>query len=53
MIISVKPKCGFRSVNPVVLFVCKIKRPMVSVIRKDRGSHLAPDNAIGSFILTP
>ena len=53
MIINVKLKCGFRSDNPVVLFICGNKRPMVSVIRKDRGSHLGPDNAIGFFILTP
>lgn len=44
----VKPRCGFRSVNPVFLFLTYF--PLVPVIRKDRGSHLGPDSTSGIFV---
>ncbi len=50
MIIDVKLSFGFRSVNADVLFVTKNQCPLVSVIRKERGSELRPGNANGFFI---
>ena len=45
---SVKPASGSRSVIPGVLFVTIF--PLVSGIRKDRGSLAGPDNANGIFV---